>query len=174
MSKSITEQLEELEKKNAITSGASWMKWPTIGTSIQGVLVSRRVAVSPTGHEQIIYVMKTPDGIFNLGWNSNYPIHRDFTGAVVGQVAKVTYSSDKKHPQVGFSPIKIFTVVTAPSIIDESARKFLESSGLTLGAPLDSEAPAPAAAVAADPLAEEFKALPTSIPTIAEEESDKE
>jgi len=134
MSTSINEQLEKLEKKAELTSGASWAKFPNIGDSIQGALITRRLAMSPTQQEQIIYVIKNEDGIFNVAFKSNYPIHKEFAGAVTGQVVKIKYSSSKPHKQKGFNAIKIYTVTTSPELIDESTKGFLEENGYELGA----------------------------------------
>lgn len=133
MSKNINAELEALEKKAALVSGATWVKFPKKGDSFQGTLITRRVANSPTGQEQIVYVFKNEDGIFNVAFKSNYPIHKEFENAVVGQVIKVVFSSEKPHTKKGFDPIKIYTVITASDLIDESSKGWLAENGYTLG-----------------------------------------
>lgn len=129
----INAELEALEKKAALVSGASWVKFPNIGDSFQGTLITRRLANSPTGQEQIVYVFKNDEGIHNVAFKSNYPIHKDFEKAVVGQVIKVVLTSEKPHKQKGFNPIKIYTVITSPDLIDETSRDWLAENGYVLG-----------------------------------------
>lgn len=136
MSTDINAELEKLEKKAQLTSGASWAKFPTVGSTIQGTLVTRRLAMSPTQQEQIIYVLKNDDGVYNVAFKSTYPIHREFAGAVVGQVFRITLSAEKPHKQKGFNPIKIYSVTTGPGLIDTSAKQWLEDNGFELGAPM--------------------------------------
>ena len=136
MNKDINAELEKLEKKAEVISGASWAKFPTVGSSIQGTLVTRRLAMSPTQQEQIIYVIKNEEGIFNVAFKSNYPIHKEFSHALIGQVMKVKFSSEKPHKQKGFNAIKIYTVTTSPELLDESMKGWLEDNGYEFGAPL--------------------------------------
>lgn len=126
-------KLDELQKKSALLSGASWVKFPNVGDTFQGTLITRRLGQSPTGQEQIIYVLKNEDGLWNLAFKSNYPIHKDFANAVVGQVIRVVFSSEKKHAQKGFNPIKIYTVVTEAGLVDEESRAWLSENGYELG-----------------------------------------
>ncbi len=136
MSKDISAELEKMEKAQEVISGASWAKFPNVGDFVQGTLVTRRMAMSPTQQEQIIYVIKTEDGLLNVAFKSNYPIHKDFANALIGQAVKVKYSSSKKHSKPGFNAIKIYTVTTSPELLDESAKGWLEDNGYTFGAPL--------------------------------------
>ena len=129
----INEQLDALERKAAVIGGASWVKFPTVGDSFQGTLITRRLAMSPTQQEQIVYVFKNDDGIWNVAFKSSYPIHKEFEKAVVGQVVKVIFSSEKKHQKAGFNPIKIYTVITSADLMDESSKPFLEENGYVFG-----------------------------------------
>jgi len=171
MTKDINAELERMEKKAALTSGASWAKFPTVGANIQGTLITRRLAMSPTQQEQIIYVIKNADGIFNVAFNSRYPIHKDFEGAVVGQVFRVTLASEKKHSKPGFNPIKIYSVVTAPDLIDNDSKEWLEENGFELGAAMPALEGIPefedsvATEISAEELAK-AKPISTSIPHV--------
>ena len=129
----INKELDVLEKKAALISGASWVKFPNVGDTFQGTMVTRRLGMSPTQQEQIIYVLKNEDGLWNLAFKSNYPIHGEFKGAKVGQVFRVTFSSEKAHSQKGFNPIKIYTVVTNPELVDEDSKEWLSDNGYTIG-----------------------------------------
>lgn len=172
MTKDINAELERLEKKASITSGASWAKFPTVGSTIQGTLVTRRLAMSPTQQEQIIYVLKNDEGIFNVAFKSTYPIHKEFAGAVTGQVIRVTFTAEKAHKQKGFNPIKIYTVTTAPDLIDTDSKGWLEENGFELGAAMPElegiEDFADAEAVEEEVDLSKAKPLGTSIPKSAE------
>ncbi len=129
----INEQLALLEKKNAIINGATWKKFPSIGDFIQGILLTRKLSVSPGMQKQIVYVIKNDEGLWNVAFNATYPIHKSFAGALVGQAAKIAFTSTKPH---ALNPIKIYTVTTSPEILDETQADWLEENGLKIGDPL--------------------------------------
>ena len=169
MSKSINEEIERLEKKAELTSGAAWAKFPNVGDSIQGALVTRRLAMSPTQQEQIVYVVKNDEGVFNVAFKSNYPIHKDFANALVGQVMKVKLTGLKPHKQKGFNPIKLYTVTTDPSLLDETMKDFLADNGFEFGAPLPALEGAPAfdeLSISEEPATADVKPLGSSIPKV--------
>jgi len=132
----VNSELDKLEKQQELRNEARFFKFADVGDTIQGTLVGRYRTKSQLNQDQIVYIVRNQDGIWNVAFNANYPIHRDLADAVVGQVARFSFTGTKPHSVKGYNPIKLMTVVTRPDLLDNDSAEYLESVGLKVGAPL--------------------------------------
>jgi len=143
--------LDLLEKQEQLKSGASWFKFAAPGVNFQGTLIARYRAESQLGQEQVVYVLKNEEGIFNVAFNVTYiTIHRELKNAVVGQIVRFSYLEDKPHKVKGYHPIKIIRVFTRQDLLEGGADSWLAEYGVKSGdalpevveIPEDEDAPA--------------------------------
>lgn len=135
----VSQELARLEQAERLRSGAKFFTFKNPGDSVEGAVVSRFYSVSPLGQEQVVYTLKTADGVSNVAINLRYAfLHRPLLNAVVGQAVKFSYVGDKPAVVKGYKPIKMIRVITKDGLIDESVSDWLAENDLKLGDPLPS------------------------------------
>lgn len=129
MSYDFDTELDRAEKHNDALNGAKWAKFETIGDSVQGTYIDRHEAVSPSGQNQIVFVLKTAEGPVNVGRSTkDSRVHRVMDEAKYGQVVRFKYTELVPHKTKGFNAIKVIEAITRPDIVD---KEWLAEQGAT-------------------------------------------
>ena len=115
-----------------------WAKLAHIGDSIQGTYVDRHGSIDGYGHKQIVYVIKTKDGLTNVAFRENkFDVHNDMKTAKLGQIVGFKYLSDAtiKNKLGQKVNIKIYRAAHDPTDTSTFDQEWIKEKGGTLVEP---------------------------------------
>lgn len=158
----INSELDAIQRASQQASQASWFKFEKIGDQVQGTLIASYQAKSPAGQDQIVYVIKSDNGTYNVARNVNDErVHRVMNSAVLGDIVRFVLTDIIPHKIKGYNAIKAVDAYRRADIVD---KVWLAENGGTSAAAAPAaapEAPAPAAAPVAE--ADETSETETSL-----------
>lgn len=124
-----SKELDDLQKTSEMVSGAKWAKFDAEGDKIEGTFVSSFRATSPAGQEQIVYVVKTAEGLYNVGRSLNDKrVRRQMDKAKYGEVVRFVLTEIIPNKRKGFNAIKGIDAYRREDIVDAA---WLAENGFT-------------------------------------------
>lgn len=114
-----SKELDSLQKNSEMVSGAKWAKFDAEGDKIEGTFVSSFRATSPAGQEQIVYVVKTADGLYNVGRSLNDKrVRRQMDKAKYGEFVRFVLTEIIPNKRKGFNAIKGIDAYRREDLVD--------------------------------------------------------